>query len=784
MKHFTFFILLLLSIQQAFSQETFLLKGKISVIEGDYYYVTILTLQDSAIITYEYFDTPDFEINNIKTSGFIFQITSPFLYKPYSSSAFNEDEKNTIDVGFIQLEPDIRLLDEVTVTGIRPQVKFSEGKLICQIQNNKDFLTLNSLDDILRRLPFITLRDGKINVFGKRNTLVLVNGLPPKNDNWELIPPDDIKEVEVISNPSAEYNSNGMAVVNIITKKNFIEGFNGQLSASVSKGDFWRSNNTLQLGYATEKLNLFSGIGYNPNKRRYLESYERYFSSGEKMFNRINEVRTMPNRNNLIFGLDYLLHPKHTFSAQYQRMYEKPERNTVNNMEAFYPQMPSQQFDVYVKGEVLTKKDIYDVNYFFLIDSLGKKISANIGYVDYEGGEKNDFEILSVGKQDDKRSASKAQINIFTANVDYIHQTKDNFTGKIGLYYSGSQNRSEYELQDRRKDVAVDDIPSENKIRINENKMAAYLTGRKDWDKFYLSAGVRYEYVDYNNKDKRENKVRKIYEDLFPSLEMGYNMNEKIRTHLSFSRKVNYPSFQDLDPTINYVDTFTYNRGNTNLKPEFSYNTSLDIVYNRMITFSLGYSKIHDPINPLFIKRLNPHSLTAIVSVENMERQDTWTASFSFPFQYKFWTMMNAVGVNFNKVKYKSEEKIITMSKAMAYVYSYNSFALPEGFNLSVVYQYNSSGIQGIIYHNKRNIVNVALNKSFMNDQLSLSLQYEDLFKGGKQKGWTEVSEIKIIQNADYETSFLTLSLRYKFGKSMKKYDMKENSKEVLKRIK
>lgn len=783
MKHLIFFILILVSVQQVFSQETFTLKGSTSTVEGEPYYITLLAVQDSVVIDYRYADSPEFELTSIKTSEFILQITSPFLYKPYSTLVSNKEKKTVVDIGLILLEPSVLLLEEVTVTSARPKVKFAEGKLIYEIQGNKDFKTLSSLDDVLRRLPFVTLEEGKINVFGKRNTVVLVNGVVPKNDNWELISPDDIKEVEVISNPSAEYSSNGMAVVNIITKRNHIEGFSGQLSASASKGDFWRSNNTLQLGYATQNINLFAGIGYAPNRRRHIESYERNFFTGERMFNTINEVRTMPNQNNLILGIDYQLHTKHTLSLQYQRMYEKPKRNTTNNMEALYPQMPPQQLNVHVKGEILTRKDVYDMSYFFLIDSLEKKLSVNVGYVDYTGGERNDTEISSVETLSHKQSHSNANIRLFNANVDYTHKTRNNFTGKIGVYYSNTQNRSNYELSNHRQDMVEANIPSDNAIKINESKMAAYLTGRKHWDKLHISAGLRYEYVDYNNSEKAEEKKTKTYKDFFPSLEIGYAVSEMLQTNLSLSRKVNYPSFRDLDPTVNYVDTFTYNMGNTSLYPEFSYNASFDIIYNRFITLSLAYSRINDPINPFFIKRLNPNSIIGIVSKENLDRQDTWTASLSFPFQYKRWTMMNAIGVNYNKVKYQSEAVPITKSKPMAYVYSYNAFSLPRGFNLSVIYQYNSTGITGTIYHDKRHIVNAALNKSFMNDRLSLSMQYDDIFKGDKQKAWTDASGIAVSWYANYDTSFISLSLHYKFGKSTKKYDMKENSKEELKRI-
>ncbi len=204
---------------QLFAQSGTSIKGKASITDGDFYYVILLSVTDSSMITSAFFDTPDFEIKNIKEKTCLLQIASPMLFKTYSTLIDNSDNKSIIDVGVIQLEPKENILKEVHVVATPPTIKFTEGKFVYNIQNNKDFKTLDSFNDILKRLPLVSVDNDKISVFGKKNTVVLINGIPPKNDNWELIQPENIKEVEVITNPSAEYSASGMAVINIITKK-------------------------------------------------------------------------------------------------------------------------------------------------------------------------------------------------------------------------------------------------------------------------------------------------------------------------------------------------------------------------------------------------------------------------------------------------------------------------------------------------------------------------------------------------------------------------------------
>jgi len=757
-------------------------KGSTSINPDDFYFVSILSVEDSIVMDYQYFDTPDFLLKNIKKEEFILQISSPLLYKTYSACIRNTGNQPIVDAGYIQLEPVVQSIDEITVTAMLPKVKFTEGKLIYDIQNNLDFKTLNSLDDILKRIPFVIVEDGKISVFGKKNTLVLVNGLLPKNDNWEMISPEEIKDVEVITNPSAEYNAGGMAVINIITKRTFSEGFQGQLSSGISRGEYWRSNNSLQLGYATGNVNLYTNITYNPYKRLFSETYERYFPDGSEMYNQLDQVRTVNNNHSIVLGLDYLFHPKHMIGFQYQHLYNNPNRNTINTNDLIVNSQ-LRPFRTLTDVETSIGRNIYDINYTYNIDSIGKKLTVNVGYVDYQNQEDTDIEETSDGLTAYKESYSKAKINLFTANMDYLHKTANDFTGKVGLYYSHNENNSYYDLLNRIDANKNIDPNFSNGAKINENKLAAYLTGRKNWAKFYISGGLRFEHVNYSNKDREENVRDVTYNNWFPSIEVGYDINEKIQTNLSLTRKVHYPTFKDLDPSTIYVDTLTYYMGNTNLKPEYSYNLGLNIIYNRFVNFSLGYSKIDDPINSFFVKRLNPTSMICIAMTENLSSQETWTASLSVPYQYRSWTMQNSIGFNYNKVKFESEGIPMGRKKGMVYLYSYQGFKLPQGFNLSFIYQYNSSGLDGLFYHEDRHIFNCALNKSLLNDKLILSLRYDDIFKGNKQRVEVELHDIRFIQAMKNDASFVSFSLKYTFGKSTRKYEMKQNSKEELKRI-
>jgi len=766
------------------AQSIKLLKGITSASADDFYYVSILSLPDSSVIDVRYFDTPEFSMENIQADEFIMQISASMLFKTYSRLVSAKKDETVMDVGYIELEPNTLMLNEVTVTAVVPKMKFSDGKYVFSIQNNTDFKVLSSIDEILKRLPMVKVDDSKISVIGKRNTMILVNGIPPKNNNWEMISPDDIKDVEIITNPSAEYDAQGSAIINIITRKKKNEGFSGTLSSNISKGQAWRSGNTLQLGYATGKVNLYAKGNYFNHKREFEEAYDRYFPNGNEVHNRLDSEVKVTKEYSVLFGVDYLIDTRHRVGVQYQRINMPYEFNSTNrNM--LTDDSQQRQIETRIKRQYDRTNSIYDLNYTFEIDSIGKKFMLNTGYVDYSTKEDSRINEVSDESTGMKEGKSTADINVFTVQADYIHKTTKNFTGKAGLYFSHNKNKSYNDLWGREGNASGEIPQFRNGARIDEKKIAVYVTGRKAWNKFYLSAGLRYERLDYNNKSIDSEIKNKVYNDFFPSLEVGVNFSEKLQSNISFSRKVNYPSFQDLSPTVNYVDTLTYYMGNVNLRPEYSYNMGLNIIYNRYLTFSLGYSKVDDPLHPFFIKRLNPSSMILLATTENLISQIIWTASLTAPYSYKKWTTQNSLGINYNQIKFDNEGVVEIRKKPMLYFYTYQGFRLPEKFNFSVIYQYNSLGLQGIFRHDSRHIINLGLNKSFLNDKLILSLRYDDILKSDKQNMKVQLPDIRLAQSMKYDASYATFSIKYTFGgKSSKKYEIKENTKEELKRIK
>lgn len=773
----SFFIVGILFSFTAYAQKSVCVQGKVNLPEGEGYYVVVVS-PEYTVLTSGYYEVPEFRTKEVQADTFIVQIYSPSVVGTENFSLNNRRKEKVIDIGKVELGGSVEL-QSASVIGRRPHFRVTEGKMIHDISDNNEYQSLPSVLEVMKNLPLVTVNNDKVGVFGKKNTVILVNGQPAKNDSWEFIQPENIRSIEVLTNPPARYSAAGAAVINIVTRRNPSEGLNGQLFASVSKGKYGRTDSRLQLGYATSKLNLYTNIGYSPNKRLFVENYDRYFGDGTELQNELRQKRTTSPAYNLLTGGDYRIGFRHTIDMQYQRIQQNWERFTVNSTGLTESDSRRTLFLTLTSAENEVVRNIYDLNYVFAIDSLGKRLTVGVGYVDYHSVENSDMsETTNADYRKSKKSDSEAEVSLLTSNIDYEHVTMLGYRFTIGAYGARSEDDSYYTLYNTTAEKPVPDADFSNGLLVRENKYAAYTTAGKSWGSFSLSAGLRYEHVDYKSTGRS-----KTYDDLFPSVEIGYVFGEKLRADLSYSRKTNRPAFQDLDPSTIYVDTLTYFRGNTGLRPEYSHNLVLNVIYNRYFVLSLGYSRIDDPLY-MSVHKLRPDTRICVATTENLKSEDSWTFSLSAPYQHGRWTTHNSLGVTYNRTRFDIEKVGYEPARTLFYAFSSHNFRFPAGIALFFTYQYHSSGQSGIFTFNKQHVLRCGSSVSLLSDRLTLTLRYDDVLHQDRIHNRANLNDLHFIYRSKYDSSCLTFSLRYKFGKSTRNYHIKSNAAEEMKRIK
>ena len=778
MKMIIMLFLLPILCESAYSQ-SFNIKGQVNIDAGEYYWVSILAATDSSLIGFSHFDTPHFKIKEIKSGDIIIQITSPMIFEPVIKNLIiPKDDVSQIDLGVFEIKRTIYNLNDVVIKSNRPQYKLENNKYIFDIQNNTELQSLGSLNEILGRLPLISISNDKISLFGKRNVIALVNGIEPKTDIFENLPIENIKDIEIILNPSSQYSAGGSAVINIITKKNLKQGFAGNIYTSISKGEYWRTNDIVQLNCFTSKVGIYGNFQISPNKMLYEDSYERYYDSGIKMINVLEQKQMNTNLYRATWGLDYFISNRHTIGFQYQNYNKDIKKHTDNNnLVDFITEYNN--YNTYTDNKTDNKRSIYDFSYTFNIDSTLKKLDVAIGVLDYESNSKSDIEEMTVNKYN-KESLSDSKVNFITGNIDYAHQLDAHSSFQTGLYYS--ENKSENGTLFFENSSSIPNNAFSNHIKIKENKFSGYVLFSTMFRKFNFVAGIRYEYLKYRNINMENKLSNRIYSDFFPSFDISYEISSSFETNFSYNRKIDRPKYQNLDPAIIYIDTLSYFQGNMFLLPEYSNNISLNLIYKKYINLSFDYSRTDSPIS-MYIKKLNPNSYINVATTENLKSNDKFSIYFTLPYEYKFWQIYNVFGYMFNNNKYYIDSNEIITNKRSFYFQTNHTLKFNKIANLSFNYQYSSAGIDGIFSYKEMHIFNINLSKRFMKEKLIVSLYFNDIFKGNRQYTSTVLNDMRINYNSKYDASNAMLSFRYLFGSNKNNYKVKNTNKSELERI-
>lgn len=254
-----------------------------------------------------------FIVENLKAGTY--ELKVQFIgYKTFRRDIVIEQRRTNIEIGVLYLEPDVAMLDETLVVAERTTIEQRVDRKVINI--GKDLMTTGaSASEIMVNIPSVNVdQDGNISLRGNSNVRILVDGKPTNMDPAQLlkqIPSTSIKSIELITNPSAKYNPEGMSgIINIVLHKNATNGFNGNLNTGLTYGENLRFNGSLDMNYRNGKFNFFGNLGSNFGDR---ENGGTIFLPESQSLQEFE----VENRNNSYLykiGVDFYLDDNNTFS--------------------------------------------------------------------------------------------------------------------------------------------------------------------------------------------------------------------------------------------------------------------------------------------------------------------------------------------------------------------------------------------------------------------------------------------------------------------------------------
>jgi outer membrane receptor protein involved in Fe transport len=560
----------------------------------EYANITILRAKDSSFVTGGISDNSGkFAIDRVPYG--LYTVKVKFI--GYATSVIKDVKavQPSTEVGKVDITPSTKNLAEVTVTGRKSEVQNNLDKKVYNIDKSM-YGTGGTALDIMQSLPAVAVDfDGNVSMRGS-NVTILIDGRPSNLVSLDQMPAHLIERVEIISNPSAKYDPEGMSgIINIILKKNVQRGLNGMVNLNAGYNNKWMGSATLN--YRKNKLNYF----VNYTLRSFDgESYQDMWSNS--IFNSANTLQqrntTTNNKmrmQNIQAGVDYYLNDKNTLNTSFTL---EPRNMRSNDDATGFTSMDGVKMYDY-KRQTWNKNTNnggfeYDLAYKHTFAREGEELTAEFN-IDRGNNEMEQTSIEQNAKTpaNDNPKPLTPYTNQLTNSTndntrtmlrtDYVLPLAEKGRIEVGYMLSNSDSKSTYDLSKAYAENTAPVLQSQytNDFNYRQTVNAVYANYGISIGKLKAQAGLRAENADTHGEQKTEDKsFNKNFFDFFPSAFVKYTPNENNEFGINYSRRTNRPRMWSLNPFVNRADTLNTSQGNPDLNPE--YINSFEVGYTRL----------------------------------------------------------------------------------------------------------------------------------------------------------------------------------------------------------
>jgi len=691
------------------------------------------------------------------------------------------------DIGTVSIAPDSEILQEVEVRAERSEMTMSLDKRIFNV--GKDLASAGgTAEDILDNVPSVTVDvEGNVSLRGAGGVRILVNGKPSalvSADNangLRSIQANMIDRVEVVTNPSARYEAEGMAgIINIILKKNQKKGLNGSFDANAGYPENFGLG--INLNYRKNRLNWFTNLSARFRNGPGRGSLEQEFFNTD-LFSRMERMHERGGLSgNFRFGADYFFNPKSilTTAFSYQRSDEK-NFSELTFLDAFGSFDNVFQITDRTDDEQEDEENLeYSLSYKKTFDRKGHEFKADFRYEAKLEEESSIFrenyftpERVQLDSFLNQNSANEEGERRGALQLDYIRPFGEN--GKFELGYRGSIRNidNDYEVLEEVDGSIIRNPDFSNNFIYDENIQALYATFGNKINKFSYQVGLRGEFSDVKTELKETNEINdRQYANLFPSAFLTYDLPNRNAVQLSYSRRVRRPRFWDLNPFFTLSDRRNIFRGNPNLDPEFTDSYEIGhIKYweKGTLSSSIYYRHTIDLIQRII--KPNPDDDNGTIrEPENIGTKDDYGLEFTFSYTPKKWWRING-DVNFFRSLTKGQDENNDLSAEA----TTSSFRLTSRTTLwkkvDVQLRGNYRAPRETIQGRNKGVghLDFAANMDIWKNKGTITLSVRDVFNSRLRQYLTETDSFRSEGEFQWRARVVTLSLNYRLNQKKRR---------------
>ena len=661
-------------------------------------------------------------------------------------------------------------LQEVVVKGNLPNTRLKGNAMITRIQGTP-LSDAGTLGEMLVKVPGMTGTDEAPEVLGKGSPLIYINGrLMRDNSELKRLRSEEIRDVEVINNPGAQYDATVRAVVRIRTVRQQGDGLSLDLTLSDEhdlRYDFDRPQAKVGANYRKNGVDVFSSVYY------YHQDYRQYstiedITTTDKVFRQYGPYTMTWKYDNLTYtaGVNWQLSDNHSLGVRADLTHQMNGKN-----------------------QVIYDEDVFENN--ALIDHLyshqTSKETKPLGWLTntyYNGkvgkmGIDFNFDFMRNGTDTDRENVEQSRVADDFVVSKSGTRSRLNATKLVLSYpvWKGElEAGTEMTFVNRNNTYWIDKaIIANSDAEITENNVAVFVEYSCDFKKYgSASVGLRYEHtlLDYDDTINKDEKMHRSMDEWFPTASYSVTLG-KVQTALSYSIKTYRPSFFAMNDAMTYISRYMYQAGNSQLLNERVRDLTLNVSY-KWITLTASYEHLTNPItqwnfltetDAMLCKHINLdkpiNTLSAYLAVT--PRVGIWSlnATAGFEKQDLYLDVEGPQGVY--RVYYDKPQYTLN---------AYNTFTLKHGWRFDVNLMYRSSGCSYNFYNDTYNLrLGLVAQKSLLKDNsLTLRAAVLDCFQRNRMNEFSDCGYNQIQQNNRFSTHKLMLSLIYRLNATRSKY--------------
>lgn len=718
------------------------------------------------------------------------KFTLTFQSTGFISLKMNLEEihaESKIDLGTIIVSPISTELAEVKVMATKPFIEKKLDKTIVNVENSA-MAAGNTTMEVLERSPGVIVdKDGNISLRGKSGARIMIDGKISYLTGADLanylknLPADQISQLEIMANPSSQYDAAGTGgIINIKLKKNANIGLNGSANGTLAQGIYLRESMGMNLNYRKNGWNWFGNGSFVDITKLERNHLTRNFKAQNEVWENGFAFKNENQATQLKGGVDWYYSKKTTLGIL--------ASGNINQFTIENGLNQTIQFNS--SGTALTRLNTYNMvknpnqnyaanlNFKHTYDSTGREITLDLDYARF-----NDQSGSNLRSQFQKGDFSKLKADSLLLNnaLSYVDQYSFKLDyslpsflrSKWGAGLKSSYVKTNNDLRFQGKNEGALSYTfltgQSNQFIYTEQIHAAYLNTERTIEKFSYQIGLRGEWTLADGLSKaytdnaKDSTFHRDYAQLFPSAFFQYDFSKNHNLGLNYSRRIDRPSYGDLNPFVFFLDNYTYKVGNPMLTPQLTNSLELTHTYKGSFSTTLGYSHTTNVITEIL--KQDTQARKSYQTTANMAERTTYSIGFSLPIPVaQWWTSNTDIYINRAELKGKVESFALSPSQNMFYINTNHIFTLPKEYRAEIGGQYFSGGLESAFIFGAGGSLNFGIQKMVLNKRGIIRLNAQDILFTSNPDVIIQYGDLDIYVRPRQDSRVFRLNFTYRFG--------------------